>query len=119
MALAGKQRALGKFGEEYAARYLAAKGFSILARNWRSKAGEVDIVARLGELAVICEVKTRRSNGHGDASEAIDATRLERLLGAAGIWAAEHPGLAVRVDAICLEVVDEEVLLRHLEGISL
>jgi putative endonuclease len=54
--------ALGRHGEEVAARHLAAAGLVILDRNWRCAAGEIDIVAADGDALVICEVKTRR--GH-------------------------------------------------------
>lgn len=109
--------ALGQFGEEYAARFLALQNFDVVLRNWRSSVAEIDIVARRGDLLVLCEVKTRSSNQYGDASEAIDARRLRRLQAAAEVWAAMMPGVSVRVDAICIDVSGAEVQLRHLEDL--
>jgi len=53
--------ALGKYGEELAARYLSKNGMVILERNWRCDLGEIDVIAREKDDLVICEVKTRRS----------------------------------------------------------
>lgn len=54
------RRALGKRGEDEAAAYLARQGYAIIARNWRTRAGELDIIARDGECLVFVEVRTRR-----------------------------------------------------------
>lgn len=54
---------LGRRGEEAAVRLLLAKGYTILARNWRIRSGELDIVARDGRTLVFVEVKTRRRSG--------------------------------------------------------
>ena len=51
--------ALGKQGEDLAARHFVGAGFTVLARNWRCPVGEIDIVARDGDVLVIAEVKTR------------------------------------------------------------
>jgi hypothetical protein len=60
--------ALGRYGEDVAARQLQAAGLTILARNWRCREGEVDIVALDGDVLVMCEVKTRRGVGFGTPS---------------------------------------------------
>ena len=51
---------LGRWGEEHARRYLEGKGYTVSATNYRSRWGEVDIVAQQGELLIFVEVKTRR-----------------------------------------------------------
>lgn len=55
------RQALGRYGEELAARRLAEAGMTVIARNWRCRSGEIDIVARDGDALVVCEVKTRRA----------------------------------------------------------
>lgn len=56
------RNALGKYGEDLAARRLTETGMTVLARNWRGgRTGEIDIVARDGDALVVCEVKTRKS----------------------------------------------------------
>ena len=57
-----RTNAVGRYGEDLAARYLTAEGFVILERNWRCELGEIDIVARDGDALVVCEVKTRRGS---------------------------------------------------------
>ena len=52
---------LGAYGEQVAAAHLVASGMTVLERNWRCPQGEIDIVARDGDVLVVCEVKTRSS----------------------------------------------------------
>ena len=64
----GRQRlrakdALGAYGEQVAAAHLVAAGMTVLDRNWRCDIGEIDIVARDGDVLVVCEVKTRSVDG--------------------------------------------------------
>lgn len=98
-----KQR-LGRRGEDEAARYLEGLGWSVLARNWRCRAGEVDLVAHEPEAdaLVVVEVKTRSGTGFGSPLEAITYAKVRRLRQLAAIYAREHPtGAArLRVDAI-------------------
>ena len=63
--------ALGKYGEELAARYLSKNGLVILERNWRCDLGEIDVIAREKNDLVICEVKTRRTVAFGDPIESV------------------------------------------------
>ena len=55
----------GAEGEDLACRHLEAQGFAILARNYRCRSGEIDVVARDGSVTVFVEVKHRRGSGHG------------------------------------------------------
>jgi putative endonuclease len=101
-----RNKALGEYGEQVAADHLAGQGMSILARNWRCRHGEIDIVARDGATLVVCEVKTRTSHQHGGPFEAITghkAARLRRLLRA---WLEEHDvhPPAVRIDVVSVLV---------------
>lgn len=115
--MARKDR-LGRWGEEYAARHVARHLGPVLARNWRSAAGEVDLVFADGEVAVVCEVKTRRSARRGHPAEVIDRNRLERLARAAELWLALHPEHpAARLDAIAILCEGGAVELRHLRGV--
>ena len=71
--------ALGRYGEELAAEHLQREGLTILARNWRCRTGELDVVAREGAALVIVEVKTRRSEAFGNPLEAVGPRKLRRL----------------------------------------
>lgn len=72
----------GKWGEDLAADYLAAKGYAIAERNWRAGHYEIDIVAYYGSRIIFVEVKTR-SNVEDDPLEAIDRNKALRLVRAA------------------------------------
>jgi len=72
-------QALGRYGEDLAARHLLAAGFVVLERNWRCRLGEIDIVALDGETLVVCEVKTRSGVEFGSPLEAVTATKAARL----------------------------------------
>jgi putative endonuclease len=100
--------ALGQYGEELAARYLADHGFSILERNWRCEQGEIDIVARDGQALVICEVKTRRGLNYGSPLESITYRKLTTLRQLSGRWLKAH---ALRPTEIRIDIV--AVLLPH------
>jgi putative endonuclease len=75
----GRRQEIGRYGEDVAARYLAERGMAVLARNWRCRLGELDIVARDGVALVICEVKTRSGRGYGSPFDAITPVKLARL----------------------------------------
>lgn len=81
---------LGRYGEEVAARRLAAEGLQILERNWRCVEGELDIVALEGETLAVCEVKTRSERGFQQPSEGIDQAKAARLRRLAERWLGER-----------------------------
>jgi len=78
--------AVGRHGEELAARHLEAAGLQILARNWRCREGELDIVARDGSVLVFAEVKTRSSLAYGAPAEAVDRAKSARIRHLALRW---------------------------------
>lgn len=74
------RRAIGHDGEQRALAFLQEKGFSILETNYRSKAGEIDIIARKKSLIVFIEVKTRLSARYGYPEEAVDRKKARRMV---------------------------------------
>ncbi|MEO3977312.1 YraN family protein [Streptomyces sp. CAU 1734] len=96
--------ALGRYGEELAARLLADAGMTVLARNWRcGRAGEIDIVARDGDTVVVCEVKTRRAGGFEHPMAAVTPAKAGRLRHLAACWLERQgvpPAGGVRIDLI-------------------
>lgn len=76
-------RSLGELGERAAARYLEARGFTIVARSHRDKLSEIDLIAVEGRTVVFVEVKTRASTDHGRPEEAVDRDKQQRLTRAA------------------------------------
>ncbi len=98
------KQGLGHYGETLAARHLTGAGMVLLERNWRTTAGEVDLLLREGDVLVVCEVKTRTSDACGTPHEAVDAEKVERLRRVADQWVAGHaadPG-DVRVDLVAV-----------------
>jgi putative endonuclease len=81
---------LGRYGEEVAAAHLVAAGLTIVARNWRCREGEVDIVALDGDVLVMCEVKTRRGVGFGTPLDAVTPAKAARLRRLALRWLADQ-----------------------------
>lgn len=84
--MADDRRAVGAYGERLAVRHLVDSGLVVLDRNWRSGTGEVDIVARDGDVLVLCEVKTRRGFGFGTPAEAVVPEKVARLRRLAAEW---------------------------------
>jgi putative endonuclease len=113
-------RQVGLRGENLAADYLAAKGYELLARNVRTEAGEIDLIARKDGLLVFVEVKTRGSDRFGAPEEAITPLKQQRMADAAELWLAAHPeetgDWQLDVIAIRLRPENEQPEILHLEG---
>lgn len=103
----------GRRGEETAARFLEAQGWTVLATRVRTPAGEVDLVARRESLVAFVEVKTRRTPA--ELAFAIDERRLARVAAAAEVLMPRFagPGDDIRVDVILLAPGCQP---RHLEN---
>jgi putative endonuclease len=101
-----QRKALGDFGERLAARRLLESGYTLLDRNWRCRDGEIDIVARDGDVLVICEVKTRSSLAFGTPLESINTVKAARLHRLGGRWLQAHPEVRpvsrIRVDVVAI-----------------
>ncbi|MFF8996987.1 YraN family protein [Streptomyces achromogenes] len=98
------REAIGKYGEDLAARRLAEAGMTILERNWRGgRSGEIDIVARDGDALVVCEVKTRRGSAYEHPMAAVTPEKAARLRALAERWIQAHGGAppgGVRIDLV-------------------
>jgi putative endonuclease len=108
----------GRRGEDLACRYLEAHGFTLLARNFRCRGGELDVVARQGDVTVFVEVKERADAGHGTALEAVTREKRRRVVRAARVYAAAH-GLSeapLRFDVISIDWPQGSPLVRHEAG---
>jgi putative endonuclease len=118
------RKRLGAGGEELAAQHLRRRGFEIVDRNYRTRWGELDIIAFDGRVLVFCEVKTRRAAGaFGSAIEAVSAAKQAQVRRMGAGWlrdrGRERPFAAVvRFDAIgvTVDAGGRLVSLDHLEG---
>jgi putative endonuclease len=80
------RRALGAAGESAVAQWYTDSGFSVVARNWRVREGEIDLIAERGSTLVFCEVKTRRGDAFGTPAEAVTPRKQARLRKLAVHW---------------------------------
>ncbi|MCX8087624.1 MAG: YraN family protein [Rhodocyclaceae bacterium] len=97
------RQAIGAAAEERAARHLAAEGLVILARNFRVKGGELDLVCRDGKTTVFVEVRRRARAEFGGAAASITAAKQKRLILAARHWLARHGEGPCRFDCVLIE----------------
>ncbi len=121
MTTAAQRNAMGGYGEDLAARHLAAQGMVVLDRNWRCPEGELDLVLRDGPVVVVCEVKTRRDASFGTPLEAVTEAKLARLRRLAARWLREHEVSAreIRIDLVGIDLsrpVAER--LDHVRGVG-
>ena len=108
-----ERQLLGRWGESVAATYLKAQGYKIVARNWRCRQGEVDLVAQAGAEYVFVEVKTRRGQGMGLPEEGLTPAKQKKLLAVAEQYMLAHDLDADwRVDLVAVELDAAGKLLR-------
>ncbi|NBI31783.1 YraN family protein [Enterorhabdus sp. P55] len=110
-----RNRDLGRRGEEAAAKFLHRHGYDVVERNWTCAAGEADIIARVGEVLVFVEVKTRRGVSYGFPAEAVDEAKRERYRRIALSYLAERRlgEVPLRFDVVSIVVSDRRAVVRH------
>jgi putative endonuclease len=98
-----QHNATGKLGEEIARAYLEKKGYRIIEQNWRTKRGEIDIVAKKGDVLVLVEVRTKVGEQFGSPEDTLTYDKKRRLLWNAKAYVAnkKYKGL-YRIDAVCI-----------------
>jgi len=111
-------RSLGKWGEQVAADYLLEQGYAILARNWKSPYGELDLIARRLDTLSFVEVKTRSGRNYGWPEEAITAQKQEHLINCVQTYLDEQPvdpNVDWQIDVIAILVTDRGANLYDLK----
>ena len=98
--LAEQRLARARWAEERAAQWYTAHGYTVIAKNWTMRGGELDVVARRGNLIVVCEVKARATSAYGSPMEAMTPLKIERVqrTGFAFVRSLNERGLRVRFD---------------------
>ncbi len=121
MSVDGKdgRKQLGAWGERVAAIHLEAQGYQILQHNWRANAapgsrGEIDLVARTGQVLVFVEVKTRRGRASGTPEEGVTRQKARQLLRLGQQYLLEHnlDDVEWRIDLVAVELDAHGRLLR-------
>jgi putative endonuclease len=97
---------IGALGEKIAAEYVTRLGYVIRERNFRSREGEIDIIAQKDDFLVFVEVRTRRSHSFGTPEESVTAKKKERLLALAEAYIEGGDDLphSWRIDVVALEL---------------
>ncbi len=116
----GRNNLVGAWGEAAAAQYLRKKRYEIVAAGYRCRFGEVDIIARKGQVLAFVEVKTRNSDRFAQAREFVDQRKQRRLRSTAALYLEQHPTtLQPRFDVIEIYAPDGMDTIRpeihHLE----
>jgi putative endonuclease len=112
---------LGRRGEAVAAMWFEQHGYTVIERNWRCRAGELDLVLQHGETTVFAEVKTRTSVAYGHPFEAITPQKTRRLRQLAAEWCRQNePGAGgIRLDAVAVvDAWSAAPQIEHLSGIA-
>lgn len=107
---------IGGHYEEIAARYLQNKGYEILERNYRTRYGEIDIIARQGKMLVFVEIKFRSGEEYGVPSEAVDYVKRQRISKVALYFYSRHgyeQELPCRFDVIAINGKEQ---IEHMEN---
>ncbi len=100
---------LGKIGEEMASKYMEQNGYKVLARNYRTSKGEIDIIAANKERIHFVEVKTRQGDKFGRPAESVDGRKISHMRAAAGAYLAKTrerhgPGRCPQFDVIEIQI---------------
>lgn len=103
--MSGDSRQFGRMGESLAVGYLKKNGYSILARNYRNRFGEIDIIARLDGIIVFVEVKSRSSDRFGPSKAAVDRNKQRRISMIALGYLKEtgSKNVKARFDVVCVD----------------
>lgn len=114
-----KKKNLGKLGEDCAAKFLEAAGYTIVARNFRIRSAEIDIIAQLDNVIVFVEVKARSSIRHGLPVEAVNLRKQKKIIEAAGVFLQDEKyyDCACRFDIVEVYLHGEQVeQINHIEN---
>ena len=116
--MTSRTKNLGNAGELFAANYLESHGYKILAKNFRVRSAEIDIVAEVDDVIVFVEVKTRSDIKHGLPSEAVNFRKQQKIIEAASVFLQDEKYFdkACRFDVI--EVYSDGIKFsaRHIEN---
>lgn len=107
-------KSVGKDGEDRAVQFLIDQNYQIIDRNWRSKFGEIDIIASKDNILYLVEVKTRSSSQFGFPHEAINVKKLQRMQLTAQLYA-QSKGYKGEMKLILVEILGSQCSLLELE----
>ena len=105
------KKTVGDFGEDLVEEYLRNKGYDILDRNFRKAFGEIDTIARIDEIVVFVEVKTRKNKDFANPSEAVTISKQQKIIKASQAYLMENDltDSIIRFDVAEVIRVDGEI----------
>lgn len=114
---------IGAYGEQVAVDYLQGLGLRVLARNWRCRYGELDVIAvdDAARAVVFVEVKTRTGERFGGVAEAVTPVKVRRLRRLAGLWlSGQRSGWpVVRIDVVTVRIGRRRTPeITHIQGVG-
>jgi putative endonuclease len=113
------RRKFGNAAEEDAAAFLVSKGFSIIERQFRSRFGEVDLIAKDGDEYVMVEVKARNDHEFGYPEESVTRSKLRKIEIVADEYMMRFPRAPWRIDVIAIEYDHIPPRISHLVGVGM
>ena len=116
--MTARTKNLGNAGEIFAANYLERRGYKILAKNFRVRSAEIDIIAEIDGLIVFVEVKTRSDTKHGLPAEAVNFRKQQKIIQAAGVFLQDEKyfDAPCRFDVIEIYSNGSQFSARHIEN---
>jgi putative endonuclease len=122
----GLKRKTGILGEDLAEKYLQEKGYVIVQKNFRTRFGEIDIIAISPDKKFLCfvEVKTRKQILFGEPIEAVDEKKARKIFSVAEEFLSSHhriqdlevKNLDIRFDVISVEITHDDIKIEHIEN---
>ena len=110
----GRRRRLGDFGERVAAAHLESKGYEVIERNWSTREGEIDLIAKRGDELIFVEVRSKRGRTMGGPEESITGRKAAHVRSVAAAYVQAHPDSPPnqRIDAVVIELDAKGRVLR-------
>lgn len=107
----------GKEGENIASEFLDKNGYEIIDRNFHTKQGEIDIIAKDKEEYVFIEVKTRKNNQYGEPIDAIDKNKIKHLKKAISyyLYVNKLENEFIRIDVIEIKYIKNKIYINHIK----
>ncbi len=114
------RKILGAWGEKKAKKYLLEKEYQIIATNYRTRMGEIDLIAGKADQIIFIEVKTRRNNFFGEPQLAVNHQKRNRIKKLATLYMLENNlefcSKQLRFDVITIMLKSEEIIIRHFKN---
>lgn len=116
-----ERKVRGQWAESAAVAYLTKEGYEIVARNWRCRFGEIDIIASYKNTIVFVEVRSRMGTRFGSIRESVDAKKQRKVRSIASLYlhGIGHPDRPVRCDVVLIQWITppDQYELTHMQGV--